>query len=134
MAYRLDELVTLAAELGLTSDRVDTDRLDVILFEGCRLAFCNLPEAPHTLVGFDGTPWHSHGIVQFLTGSPKYVDCDEIDILIGLGSGDLVVVSQFVDGKLRDRWIEHKKQPLDLRHLEPNEEFRVFRLPDRGPS
>jgi hypothetical protein len=27
-AYRLDELATLAAELGLTSDRVDTDRLD----------------------------------------------------------------------------------------------------------
>src|SRR5262245_40470051 len=132
-AYRLDELATLASELGLISDRVNTDRLDVILFEGCRLAFCNLPEAPHTLVGFDGTPWHAHGVVSFMTGSPYYVDCDELDILIGLGSGDLVVVSQFIDGKLRDRWIEHKKEPFDLKHLEPNEELRVYRLPDSGP-
>jgi hypothetical protein len=69
-AYRLDELAMLAGELGLTSDRVHTDRLDVILFEGCRLASCNLPDAPHTLVGFDGTPWHSHGIVSFMAGSP----------------------------------------------------------------
>jgi hypothetical protein len=51
--------------------------------------------------------------------------------LIGLASGELLVVSRAVDGKLADRWIEHKKEPLDLKHLKPNEELRVFRLPNR---
>jgi hypothetical protein len=130
LVYRLEELANLARELGLMSERVSADRLDVILREGCRLAFCNLTAEGDTLVGFDGTPWHSHGIVSFLAGSPVYVECDELDILIGLGAGDLVVVSQFVDGKLKDRWIEHKNEPLDLKHVQPNGELCVFRLPE----
>jgi hypothetical protein len=103
----------------------------VIIRDAYRLAFCNLPAEDDTLVGFDGTPWHSHGIVSFLAGSPEYVECDELDILIGLGSGDLLVVSQFLDGNLKDRWIEHKNEPLDIKYLQPNEELCVFRLPGR---
>jgi hypothetical protein len=132
MVYRLDELAELASELGLTSERVSADRLDVVIGDGYRLAFCNLPAEGDTLVGFDRTPWHSHGMVSFLAGSPEYVECDELDILIGLGSGDLLVVSQFVDGNLKDRWIEHKNEPLDLKYLQPNEELCVFRLPGRA--
>lgn len=132
MVYRLDALAKLARELGLASERVNADRLDVIIHDGCRLAFCNLPGEGDTLVGFDGTPWHSHGIVSFLAGSPQYVECDELDILIGLGSGDLLVVSQFIDGDLKDRWIEHRAEPFDLKYVQPNEELRVFRLPVRA--
>jgi len=132
MVYRLDELARIASESGLVSERVSAGRLDVILFDGCRLAFCNLAAESDTLVGFDGTPWHSHGVVSFLAGSPHYVKCDELDILIGLCSGELVVVSQLVDGVLRDRWIEHKSEPLDLEYLGPGEELRVIRLPDAG--
>jgi hypothetical protein len=132
MVYRLDELARLASESGLVSERVGADRLDVVLFDGCRLAFCNLAAEDDTLVGFDGTPWHSHGVVSFLAGSPYFVECDELDVLIGLCSGELVVVSQFVDGLLQDRWIEHKKEPLDLKYLRPGEELRVLRLPDTG--
>ncbi|MCC6524469.1 MAG: hypothetical protein IT373_17570 [Polyangiaceae bacterium] len=130
--YRLDELAALAAELGLLAERVGPDRVDVVLFDGCRLAFCNLSEDADTLVGFDGTPWHSHGVVSFLAGSPNYVECDELELLIGLGVGELVVVSLYVGGMLKDRWIEHKNEPLELRYIEPSEELRVFRLPVQG--
>jgi hypothetical protein len=37
-----------------------------------------------------------------------------------------------VDGLLRDRWLEHKKQPFDLKYLLPGEELRVLRLSDAG--
>jgi hypothetical protein len=132
IVYRLDELARLASESGLVSERVSAGRLDVILFDGCRLAFCNLVAEGDTLVGFDGTPWHSHGVVPFSAGSPHYVECDELDILIGLCSGELVVVSEYVEGVLRDRWIEHKKEPLDLKYMRAGEELRVLRLPDVG--
>jgi hypothetical protein len=126
MRYRLDELAALASELGLESRRVDANRLDVIL-QGAVLAFCNLPE-DDTLVGFDGTPWHAHGVVLFGTGNATQIECDELDILIGLGSGDLLVLSRFLDGELRDRWIAHRDEPLDLHYMEVGEEIRVFRL------
>lgn len=56
MVYRLDELALIARESGLVSERFDPDRLDVLLFDGCRLVFCNLAAEEDTLVGFDGTP------------------------------------------------------------------------------
>ncbi len=130
MRYRLDELVKLASELGLKTRRVDADRLDVHLRDAV-LAFCNLSEDEDTLVGFDGTPWHAHNVVVFMTGDSSYIECNELDILIGLGTGELVIVSQYVDGILRDRWLAHRGEPLDLRYIEPDEELRVWRLPDK---
>ena len=127
MHYRLDELTALAAELGFDAKRVDRDRLDVMI-DDVVLAFCNLSEDADSLVGFDGTPWHSHDLVQFMTGENSWIECDELEILIGLRSGELVVVSQFVDGVLRDRWLAHRDEPLDLRYIEPGEELRVGRM------
>jgi len=82
------------------------------------------------LVGFEGTPWHSHDAVQFLAGESTWLQCDELEILIALRSGELVIVSQFVGGSLRDRWIAHRGEPLDVRYIEPGEELRVRRLPE----
>lgn len=126
--YRLDELAKLASEQGLEWHRVDDDRLDVTVATDAVLAFCNLVDENDTLVGFDGTPWHSHGVVQFMTGPSTYIECDELDILIGLGSGDLVIVTQYLHGELKDRWIAHKDEPLDLQYIEAGEELRAFRL------
>lgn len=126
--YRLDELAKLASEQGLEWRRVDDNRLDVTVATDAVLAFCNLVDEDDTLVGFDGTPWHSHGIVQFMTGASTYIECDELDILIGLASGDLIVVTQYLHGELKDRWIAHKDEPLDLQYIEAGEELRVVRL------
>jgi hypothetical protein len=127
--YRLDELAKLAVELGLPTRWVDADRLDVTLEEGCVLAFCNLRRENDTLVGFDGTPWHSHGDVQFLTSDTTYVEVDELGILVGLGAGELLVITQLIDGQLHDRWIAHKNERLDLRYVKPGEVLRVLCLP-----
>jgi hypothetical protein len=72
--------------------------------------------------------------VQLSAGDASYIECDELDILIGLGTGELVVISQFIDGELRDRWIGHRNGPLKLRYIQPGEEIRILRLPDRAGS
>jgi hypothetical protein len=131
MRYRLDELASLAADVGLSTERIDDNRLDVLIHDGCRLAFCNLPAEDDTLVGFDGTPWHSHGIVQFLTGDSTYIECDELQILVGLDTGELVIVTEYIAGRVSNRWIAHVNEPLALRDINPGEELRVFRLPER---
>lgn len=127
--YRLQELAALARELNFPTRRVHLHQLDVTIGDGCILTFSNLPAENDTLVGFDGTPWHSHGLVQFLTGDATYIDCDELAILVGLGTGELVIVSQVFDGQLRDRWIAHRNERLDVRHIQPGEELRVLCIP-----
>lgn len=132
-SYRLDELAQLCGELGLEAQRVDPNRLEVQLFAGCVLAFCNLVKEDDTLVGFDGTPWHAHGAVLFNTGGATYTECDELDILVGLGSGELLIVSRFLNGELADRWVAHKDEPLDVKYVEPGEELRAYRLTASEP-
>jgi len=129
--YRLDELAKLASEQGLEWRRVDDNRLDVTMATDAVRAFCYLVDENDTLVGFDGTPWHSHGVVQFMTGASSYIECDELDILIGLASGNLVIVTQYLHGELKDRWIAHKDEPFDLQYIEAGEELRVARLSAR---
>jgi hypothetical protein len=129
VSYRLDELAELAAELELESRRIDAGRLAIVLQEAA-LVFRNLPDGD-TLVGFDGTPWHSHGTVLFSTGDATGIECDELDLFARLGAGELVIISQLVDGELRDRWIAHRDEPLDVRYIQPGEEIRVFRLRSR---
>ena len=106
----------------------DTNRIDVSIREDCILSFLNLIDESDTLVGFDGTPWHSHGIVQFMTGSNTYIECDELDIIIGLISGELLIVSQYLKSTLTDRWIMHKDEPFDLKHIEAGEELKIYCL------
>lgn len=131
-SYRLDELAKLASEIGLESRRADDNRLDVMLPDAAVLAFYNLVDEDDTLVGFENTPWHAHGIVLFMTGPNTCVECDELDILIGLASGDLVVVTRYRRGVLEDRWIAHKDEPLELNDMEPGEELRASRLSATG--
>ena len=63
-----------------------------------------------------------------MTGTNTYIECDELDIIIGLGSGELIIVSRFLQSKLTDRWIMHKNEPLDLKYIEPGEELNICRL------
>lgn len=128
--YRLGELAKLSSELRLESQRVGENRLDIRLAANCVLGFYNLVDDDDTLIGFEGTPWHAHGVVQFMTGKNTFLDCDELDILVGLGSGELVVMSQYLGGDLKDRWLAHKGEPLDLRYIQPGEELRVLRIQD----
>lgn len=128
--YRLDELAALAADLGFESRRADADRLDVSI-SGAVLAFCNLRQEQDTLIGFEGTPWHSHGTVLFQTGQDTYVECDELDILIGLASGDLVILTEYTNGALRDRWLAHHLESFNVKHMQPGDEIRILRLPEK---
>ena len=106
----------------------DKTQIDVKIFEDCILSFLNLVDENDTLVGFDGTPWHSHGIVQFMTGSNTYIECDELGIIVGLVSGELLIVSQFLNSILTDRWIIHKDEPLAHKYMEAGEELIIRRL------
>lgn len=126
--YRLDELEVLAAELGLSVDRVAQSELNVLLGPDITLGFRNLTDSDDTLVGFVGTPWHAHGAIDFVTDDGYFVSCDELEMLIGIDSGELVVRSHYQDERLLDRWLGHKLEPIDTHDLRPGEEVRILRV------
>ena len=128
MEYSLNNITELCSEHGFNVKRPDENRVDIQIHDDCVLSFINLVDEQDTLVGFDGTPWHTHGVVQFMTGPNTYIDCDELDLIIGLVSGELLIVSRYMESKLVDRWIIHKGEGLDLKYIEAGEELRVYRL------
>jgi hypothetical protein len=127
MAYRLDEILTLSDELGFTSKRIDDNRVEVEFDSDGTLVFLNMPEENDTLIGFDGTPWHGHDKLMLMTDEATYIELDELDILLAIKSGEVVILSRYVSGELTDRWLAHKDEKVDLKYIEPNEEMRVKR-------
>ncbi len=128
MKYRLSEIINLCNEQGLRVQQLDEDRVDVYLREDCILSFCNLIDENDTIVGFVGTPWHAHGVVQFMNGSDTYIECDELDIITGLVCGELLIFSRYLSFELIDRWIAHKDESLDVKYIEAGEELTICRL------
>jgi hypothetical protein len=134
--YRLEELALAASEAGFAPRRSDLNCLEIPIAQAVVLVFANLVDEADTLVGFDGTPWHSHGVVQFMTGSDSYVECDELELLAGLTSGDLLVVSLYRGDTLCDRWIAHRLDASDLRDIEAGDALHFLCLAsgDQGTS
>jgi hypothetical protein len=132
--YQLDELSKLASELGSEWSRVNENRVDVTLRPGMVLAFLNHPEEGDTLVGFEGTGWHAHGTVVFVTGENTGVACNELDILIGLACGELLVVSRYTGDKLQDRWLAHRGDPDLTQHVWPGDELRIYRCSEANET
>jgi hypothetical protein len=129
MYYDLDMLEEYCEELGFSSIRPSPDSLKVKILEGIDLEFHNLRDTEDTLAGFNGTPSHWHGRAMLEIGDARYVELDELDLVKGLRSGDIVIVERYLKGALKDRWIAHKEEKLDVQYIEPGEEVRVHRLP-----
>jgi hypothetical protein len=128
MYYRLDDLEALASELGFRPRRVDGDRLDVTIEDEYILTFANMRDEEDSYVGFDGTPWHSHGNVEFMTSSSTSVTYDELELLIAIGVGDLVIITEYTGGTVRDRQLGHKGKSLDISYMQAGDEVRVVRV------
>jgi hypothetical protein len=128
MYYRLDDLEALSSELGFRARRVDADQLDVVIEGGYVLTFANMRGEEDSYVGFDGTPWHSHGSVEFMTSKSTSVTYDELELLIAIGSGDLVIVTEYAGDAIRDRQLAHKDEPLDISYMHAGDELRVVRV------
>lgn len=127
MTYQIDEIISLCAELGFSCQRVSENEVEVSFEEDGILEFQNMPEENDTLVGFKGTPWHGHDQLCLMTGKSTYIHCDELELLVGLKSGEIVIVSQYMSTNLVDRWLAHRDEEIDLKSIEPGEELRIKR-------
>lgn len=132
MPYDLDKLQRDCDAPGFTATRESVDALKVTIREGVTLAFLNLVEESDTLIGFEGTQWHTHGNMILMLDQANYVKLRECELLTGIMDGDIVIVERFVDAQPEDRLVAHKLEPFDIEYIEPGEERRIRRLRQHG--
>jgi len=124
----LNALEELSRDFGFVTSRESDGVLKVLLAEGVVLVFQNLPNEQETLIGFDGTPWHTHGGVTLMLDKEHYLELDGGELLLAIHEGDVVIVEQLINGALEDRWVSHKAEPADIKYIQPGEELRFRRL------
>ena len=88
----------------------------------------NLPDEEDTLIGFKGTPWHTHGKLMLMLGDKSYDEFDEVSILRGIKSSDILINERYLNNTLDDRWLVHKNEKVDVQYLQPGEEIRIRRM------
>jgi hypothetical protein len=128
--YDLETLEALSHELNFVCSRISSETSDVLeisLSEQIILEFHNLHAQEDTVMGFKGTSWHSHGKLMLMRDEAAYAELDELDILQGLKAGDLLILEQYLDHTLHDRWLAHKKDKIDVQYIQANEEIRIRR-------
>jgi hypothetical protein len=75
-----------------------------------------------------------------MTGDATYLEYEPQDLIEAIASGEVLVVSQYVRAELKDRWLTHRDEKLDVRYIESGEELRVCRIaepcaaPNGGPA
>ena len=95
------------------------------------LCFQNAEKDEDCLIGFKGTPWHTHDNLMLADAHGNYVELNYLDLVTGLKEGRVLVSEREVDGRLVDRWLIHSEFNDEFRYLEEGERIVVRRATAR---
>jgi hypothetical protein len=132
MAYDLQAVQASCARLRLSS-RLSENQVEVDCGPGAVLCIVNSPDDSDSLIGFQGTPWHTHGDLMFNDAAGLYVEMKLDELLAGLANGQVLICELWRDGTLHDRYLAHARLNDELLYVQPGEELRFFRAATRPP-
>jgi hypothetical protein len=127
MNYDLALIESFCSELGVAHKFPSDAVLEIDLGRGAVLVFKNEQHGDDCEISFKGTPWHAHGDFIFVGGEGRYVEVNHLEVLQFLRNGTVLIVELWADGQLIDRWLTHCKYNDEFKHLQPQEELRVWR-------
>jgi hypothetical protein len=137
MRYDLDLLSDFCREIGLAARLTDEQSLEVLMGDGAILCFQNDDREEDCLLGFLGTPWHTHWDLTFANAQGCHIEVDSLDLLTGLKSGQVLICERHVAGQPLDRWLIHSEYNDEFQYLGETERITVrrARAPDTsGPG
>ncbi|MDZ4293144.1 MAG: hypothetical protein U1C47_14590 [Hydrogenophaga sp.] len=129
MRYELELIHQLSSELELPCNVAD-ERAEVTLGQGVVLCFQNSERQEDCLIGFKGTPWHTHDDITFEDGLGNSIELNCLDLVSSLKDGSVFVCERWKDGEAKDRWLIHRDcndLKNELKYMSEYEELRVFR-------
>jgi hypothetical protein len=133
MRYDFDLICQLCGELGLSAHLRDERCVEVDLGPSGLLCFQNAEDDKHCLIGFRGTPWHTHDDLTFVDGRGHYIELDYLDLLTGLADGRVLVCERLQEGKLLDRWPIHRGYNDVFKYMDAGEQITVRRVVTNAP-
>ncbi len=127
MRYDINLIHELCREIGLSS-RIDADqRVEVDLGQGAVLSFQNSEKEEDCLIGFLGTPWHTHDDLMFTDTRGNYAELEYLDLVIGLKEGRVLICELLVQDRVVDRWLTHRDYNNESKYMEEGEQIVVRR-------
>ena len=128
MRYDIKLIYDLCKELGLRGRMKSDKEIEIESRDGAILRFQNDERDEDCLVGFDGTPWHTHDDFIFVDSQSHYVEMDYMDVVAGLKDGRILVCELWQTGQLKDRWLIHRDHNNEFDHMDEHDEIRVRRF------
>jgi hypothetical protein len=127
--YDLKLVHELCGELGLRSQVIPGDSVEVDLGGEAVLCFINSEHEKDCLVGFKDTPWHFHDGLCFADARGHVTELNYLDVLTALKEGKVLVCEQRKSGSLTDRSLVHSEFNDELRYMQDGDELRIWRAP-----
>ena len=127
MRYDLDLVSQLCREIGLIVSAGTDRRVEVDLGRDAVLCFQNAEYDEDCLIGFLGTPWHTHDNLMFADARGNYVELDYLNRLTGLKERRILVCEREAKGQIVDRWLVHCEYNDEFKYLEEGERIIVRR-------
>ncbi|HKP24940.1 MAG TPA: hypothetical protein VJV39_13830 [Dongiaceae bacterium] len=128
MRYDFNVICELCNELGLSARIHGEQCVEVDLGPSGLLCFQNAEDDADCLIGFRGTPWHTHDDLTFVDGRGHYVELTYLDLLTGLADGQVLVCERLLEDKLLDRWPIHRDYNDVFKYMEAGEQIAVRRV------
>ena len=132
MSYDRGAIEQVCVQHQIPSRRCSESELELDFANEGVLVLVNINQGADTFLGFRDCPWHTQGALRLVTGDATHVEYAPEALVQALVAGEVLVVSQYVGGRVRNRWLTHRAEPLDLRYVEAGEELRV--CPIAGPA
>lgn len=128
MIYDLNLLSEMCNEMGYNNISLTKDSLIIKLASDIELFFINQINDNDCIVGFNDTPWHTHGDVMFSDKKGYHIEMDALNIIQGLKTGSVLICEEFINNKLQDRYLVHNEFIDEFRFMDPGEEKRIKRI------
>jgi hypothetical protein len=127
MHYDVKLIFQLCHEVGLCA-HMETDRsVKVDVGEGTVLCFKNAESEDDCLIGFEGTPWHTHGDLMFADARGNYVELDYLELVVSLKEGRVLICERQVDGRIVDQWLIHHEYNDEFKDIQAGERITARR-------
>lgn len=133
MHYDLLLVKELCDEVTFKASMRKEDEVAIEFDEDTTLYLKNI-ETDDCLIGFDGTPWHHHGDLQFSDSRGYYTDVSYLDMVTDISLGKILVCELWESGKLKDRYLIHCEYNDEFRYMQSNEKIvvRSFAISEVG--
>jgi hypothetical protein len=130
MKVDLDSIYKHCLEVGFDKVSLFNDSVEVELKDNIILEVANIDDWTDSLIGFKGTPTHSHDMIIFCNrDGSSYIEMNYKDVITNLKSGKILIATMMKNAILKDRNMIHQDaMDIDLTYFNKDEYLIIAKV------